>query len=74
MENIGIGAPSTIWKGNFMECTRTIHTTSGMNGLKEIIGRDKTTERSGPNIQGMVKTQLEILEVENSNYVLTYAF
>ena len=66
MDKIGISAPRTIRKGNFMECTRTIHPTSVMNGLKEIIGRDKTTERSGPNIQGMVETQLEILEVEKS--------
>ena len=64
MARIGICALITRWKGNLMECTRTIHPTSTMNGINLIIGREKPTKRAGPREQGMVKTKLEILEVE----------
>ena len=38
-----------------------------MNLLKKNIGREKPTKRSGPSVQGMVKTQLETLEVVKSS-------
>ena len=37
-----------------------------MNGLKKIRGRDNPTKRAGTIIQGIVKTQLEVVEVESS--------
>ena len=64
---IGIGASIKIWKGNFMECTSTIHPTSMVNGLKKSRVRYKPTKRAGPIEQCMVKTQLEIVEVENAS-------
>ena len=66
ISKIGIGDPSTTLKGNFMECTWNIHPISMVNGLKKNIGRDKSTKGAGPREQGMVKTQLEIMEVEKS--------
>ena len=35
-------------------------------GMNKIIVREKTTKRAGPIEQGMVKTPLEIVEVEKS--------
>ena len=64
MSKIGIVALITISKRNLMECTLTIHPTSMMNGLKKIRGRENSTKKSGPSEQGMVKTQLEIVEME----------
>ena len=58
MVKIGIGAPSTIRKGNLMECTGTNQTTNMMNGLKKNRQRDNTPKMAGIIIQGMVKTQL----------------
>ena len=58
MENIGIGSPSTIWKGSLTECTLTIHPTIVINGLKENRRREKPKKMAGPSVQGMVKNQL----------------
>ena len=35
MAKIGGGSPSTIWKGNQMECTLITHPTRVMNGTKK---------------------------------------
>ena len=61
--NIGGGAPSTRWKGKFMECTWTSQPERMMNGLKKIVGRKNNSKMSGPSVQGVVKMQLEIMEV-----------
>ena len=63
MDKIGIGDPSIIWKVNLMEFIRTILPTIIMNGLKKIRRREKPTKRAGTRGQGMVKTQLEVVEV-----------
>ena len=68
MENIGIGSPSTIWKGSLTECTWTIHPTIVINGLKENRRREKPKKIAGPSVQGMVKNQLEIVEVWKSSF------
>ena len=38
-----------------------------MNGTNKDSGRENPTKNSGPIVQGMVKTQLEVLEVENDS-------
>ena len=67
MPKNGIGVPSTIWKVNLIKCTWTIHPTSMMSGTKKNIGREKLAKKAGPTVQGMVKTQLKIAEVEKSS-------
>ena len=47
MSNIGIFDPRTRWKGNFMECTLTMHPTIMMNGMKKNRGRDKPKKSEG---------------------------
>ena len=51
-----------------------------MNELKENIGKNKPTKSAGTSVQGILKTQLEVVEVENvslcphiliQNYALT---
>ena len=63
MAKIGIGAPSIICKVNLMECTLTIPPAIMVNGLNKIRGRENPTKRAGTRGQGMVKIQLEIVEV-----------
>ena len=41
-----------------------------MNGLKKNIGRENPKKMAGTSVKGIVKTQLEVLEVENAHYVL----
>ena len=67
MANIGIDSPRTIWKGFFMECIRTIQPTNIINGMNKVIRIDNHTTREGPIEQGIVKTQLEIVEVEKAS-------
>ena len=50
-----------------MECTLTIYPTSMMNGLKKKIGRENPKKMAGTSVKGIVKTQLEVLEVENAS-------
>ena len=38
-----------------------------MNGLNKNIGREKPIKRAGKRVQGVVKTQLEVVEVENAS-------
>ena len=64
MARIGIDAQITRAKGNIIECTLTIYATRMMNGMKKIKGIDNPTKRAGPSVQGMVKTQPEIVEVK----------
>ena len=37
-----------------------------MNGMNKIRLRENPTKRAGPRLQGMVKTQLEIVEVDKN--------
>ena len=60
---IGGGAPITGQKRNLMKCTRTIQPTTMKNGQKKSRGRENEKKRAGTSVQGIVKTQLEILEV-----------
>ena len=50
-----------------MEWALTIHPISIMNGRNKNRGRDKPIKITGPILQGMVKTQLEIVEVGKSS-------
>ena len=61
MANIGDGAPRKIRKGNLMECTRTTHPINMMNAMNKDRVRDKPTKMAGNIVQGMVKTQMELL-------------
>ena len=63
MANIGIGDPSIIWKVNLMEFIQTILPTIMMNVMNKIRGRYNPTKRAGTRGQGMVRIQLEIVEV-----------
>ena len=63
MAKIGICTPSTRWEVNLMGCTLTIQQTNIINGMKRSIDIGKPKKRAGPIEQGMVKTQLRILEV-----------
>ena len=67
MANIGDDSPRTICKGNLMECKLIIHKTSTTNGPKKNRGREKLIKREGPRVKGIVKTQLEVVEVENAS-------
>ena len=49
MARIGIGASSTIWKGNYMEYTWIIHPKRMMNGLKKIIVIEKPKKGQVPD-------------------------
>ena len=48
MAKIGGGSPSTIWKGNLMECTWTTHPIKMMNGMSKNRGREKPIKMEGP--------------------------
>ena len=52
MAKIGIGHPSTRWKGNLMGCTCTIQTTNMMNVMKKIRLIDKTKKGQVPEYKG----------------------
>ena len=67
MANFGDGAPSTIQKGNFMECTWNIHPKRIIYGLNKNRGRDKDNKIAGTKLQGIVKTELELAEVQNAS-------
>ena len=71
MAKIGGGAPGTRWKGNLMGRTRTINPERMMNGLKKIIGRENPPKISGPSVEGIVRNQLEIMELKNTHSFLT---
>ena len=60
---IGGVAPITGRKRNLMKCTQTIQPTTTKNGQKKSIGRENEKKRAGTSVQGIVKTQLEILEL-----------
>ena len=61
------GDPSTRWMANIMVCTQTIDTTSIMDDKKKIRERDKPSKRAGSRVQGIAKTQMEIVEAENNS-------
>ena len=67
MANIGDGASSTRQKGNFVECTWNIHSKIIIDGLNKDRGRDKDNKRAGNKLQGIVKTELELVEVQNTS-------
>ena len=63
MVKIGISAPSTRQKNNLIECTWTTQITNKTNGINNKKVRDNPTRRDGTREQGIMKTQLEIVEV-----------
>ena len=67
MANIGDGAPSTRYKGNFMECTWNIHSKIIIYGLNKNRGSDKDNKMAGTKLQRIVKTELESVEVQNAS-------
>ena len=66
MDKIGIGPPSTRWKGNLMGCTFTIQPTNIMNGMKKRRLIEKPKKMAGTRVKGVVKNQLEIVEVKKN--------
>ena len=83
MAKIGGGAPRTIWMGNVMVCTCNIQPINMMIMNKKTTGIGNTTKREGPRVQGIVETQMAIVEKKNQplcphrsslNYVLTMEY
>ena len=74
MAKIGIGYPSTIWKGNLMVCTCIIQTKNMMNDMNKSRLIDKPKKRAGTRVQGIVKNKLEIVKVKKTQSVLTDTF
>ena len=50
-----------------MECTWNIYSKRIIYGLNKNRGRDKGTKRAGTKLQGIVKTELELVEVRNAS-------
>ena len=67
MANIGDGAPSTRQKGSFIKCTWGIHSKRIIYGLNKNRGREKDTKRAGTKLQGIVKNELELVQVQNDS-------
>ena len=59
-------------EGKFDGTYMNHHPKNMINGMNKIRERDNPTKRAGPREQGMVKTQLEIVEVKNPHSILTY--
>ena len=55
-----------------MECTWNIHSKRIIDGLNKNRGREKDNKRTGTKLQGIVKNELELVEVQNDS-ILTYA-
>ena len=64
MATIGGGDQITICMLNLMLYTQTIHPINTINDNKKRKVIENHTKRAGRSIQGIVETQIEILEVE----------
>ena len=64
MAKIGIGVTSKKWKANLIECTKNHLTNKHDEWDKKSIVIDNPLKKSVTREQGMVKTQLEIMELE----------
>ena len=51
--------------GNLMACICNIHPINTMVDQNENWGREKPKKRAGNSIQGILETQIEIVEAEN---------
>ena len=50
-----------------MECTWNIHSKIIIYGLNKNRGIEKDTKRAGTKLQGILKTELELVEVQNAS-------
>ena len=50
-----------------MECTWNIHSKRIIYGLNKNRGREKDNKRAGTKLQGFVKNELELVEVQNAS-------
>ena len=71
MANIGVGAPSTRWKGNLMEFTWNIHKKAWWMRWK-IRGREKPKKWQAPLYKGLWKFKWKYSKWKNPHSVLTY--